>query len=149
MCKHNAWNTQSRFLLWSLPVDSNTPVSCVSCDIHIKSWCGHDGVSDDTILLFFPAWFQNVHFNCIVNDSLYYYIDIGTMWHFALLDFTPSQSIGLVLLSALFWCWLSLCVPFIISLIECYFIMMVAATVGKFIAIRFILNCTFGLSVTR
>ena len=23
-----------------------------------KSWCGHDGVLDDMLLLFFPVWFQ-------------------------------------------------------------------------------------------
>ena len=27
-------------------------------DIHTKSWCGHDGVLDDMILLIFPVWFQ-------------------------------------------------------------------------------------------
>ena len=60
----------------------------------------------------------------------------------------PSQSIGLVLGCALFWCWVSLCVPFTHSLLECSFIMMVATIIGIFMAILFILNYTLRLSVT-
>ena len=38
---------------------------------------------------------------------------------------------------AIFCCWLSLCVPLTNSLIECYFIMMVATIIGRFMAILF------------
>ena len=38
-----------------------------------------------------------MHFNCIVQDSLYHNMDIGTMWHCALVSCTPSHSIGLFL----------------------------------------------------
>ena len=62
----------------------------------------------------------------IVQDSLYHYMDIGTMWHCALLSCPPpppppSQSIGLVSWCALFWCGVPLCVPLTISLIKFYF----------------------------
>ena len=36
-------------------------------------------------------------FNCIVQDSFYYDMYKGTMWHSALVSCTQSQSIGLVL----------------------------------------------------
>ena len=39
-------------------------------DIHTKSWYGHDGVLDDTVIL--SCLISNVHFNCIVQDSLYH-----------------------------------------------------------------------------
>ena len=35
---------------------------------------------------------SNVHFNCIIQDSLYHNMDVGTMWHCALVSCTPSQS---------------------------------------------------------
>ena len=54
---------------------------------------------------------------------------------------------------ALFWCWVSLCVPFTISLLEFYFvmifIMIVMTIVGIFMANLFILNGTFRLSELR
>ena len=68
---------------------------------------------------------SNVYFNCIVQDSLYHDMDIGTMCHCALVSCTPSQSIGVVLGYVLFWCWVSLGVHFTNSLIEFYFIMIV------------------------
>ena len=37
-----------------------------------------------------------VYFNCIVHDSLYYNMDIGAIWHCALVSRIPSQSIGLL-----------------------------------------------------
>ena len=33
---------------------------------------------------------SNVYFNCIVQDSLYHNMDIGTMWHCAFIGCTPS-----------------------------------------------------------
>ena len=50
---------------------------------------------------------------------------------------------------ALFWCWVSLHAPFTDSLIGCYFIIMGATINGIFMAILFMLNYTFMLSVTR
>ena len=75
---------------------------------------------------------SNVHFNCIVQFSLYHNIDIGTMWHCALASCSPSQSIGVVI------GWLGvvlvlsvICAPFTISLIDFQFIMVFIMTVGS------------------
>ena len=80
-------------------------------------------------------------------------MDIGTLWHCALVSCTPSQYIGLVLGCALVWCLVSLCAPFTISLIELYFIMIfimrVVTIIGIFMAIVIILNCMFRLIVTK
>ena len=90
------------------------------------------------------------YFNCVVQDSLYHNMYIGTMWHCALVSRTRSQSIGLVLGCVLFWCWVSLCVPFTNPLIECYFFMMIATIIWIFfMAILLIVIYTSGLSVTR
>ena len=89
----------------------------------------------------------NVYFNCKFRYSWYYDMDIDTMWHCALISW--PQSIALVLWCALFWCWVSICVPFTNSLIQCYFIMIVATIIGICMAILFILNYIFELSVAR
>ena len=52
------------------------------------------------ITLCWMIWFSflfvsNVYFNCIVQDSLYYNMDIGTMWHYALISCTAPQYIEL------------------------------------------------------
>ena len=47
------------------------------------------------------------NFNCRVQDSLYYDMFIGIMWHCALVSCSRSQSIGLVLGCALSWYWMS------------------------------------------
>ena len=60
----------------------------------------------------------------------------------------PSQSKALFLGCALFGCWVSLGVLVTNSLIECYFIMIIATIIGIFVAILFYLNYTFGLSLT-
>ena len=72
-----------------------------------------------------PLWRHrdDVHFNCIVQHSLYHKMDIGTMILCTLVSSSPSQSIELVFGCALFWCWLSLSAPVTISLIESYFFM--------------------------
>ena len=49
---------------------------------------------------------------------------------------------------ALFWCWVSLCVPYTNSLMKFYFIMIVVIIIEIVIAILFILNYTFRLSTT-
>ena len=71
----------------------------------------------------------------------------------ALVSCTPSQYIGLAFVCALFWCWVSLCGPFNNLLIEFYFIMIFimifVAIIGIFMAILFILDYTFRLSVTK
>ena len=51
-------------------------------------------------------------FHCIIHDSLYHFMDISAMWHCAFVSCTPSQSTGLALGCALFWCSVSSCVPF-------------------------------------
>ena len=51
--------------------------------------------------------------------------------------------------AVLFWCWVSLCFLFTNSFIECYFIVMVATTIGLFMFILFILNYTFRFSESR
>ena len=87
-------------------------------------------------------------FSCIVQYSLYHNMDIGTMWHCTLVSSTPSQSMGLVLGCALFWCWVSLGAPVTISLIYFYFIMIfimiVVTIIGIFMAIDYFLNNTLG-----
>ena len=50
---------------------------------------------------------SSVHFSCTVQYSLYHNMDVGTIWHCTLVSNTPSQSKGLVLGCALFWCWVS------------------------------------------
>ena len=91
----------------------------------------------------------NVYINCVVQDFLYFNVDIVTMWHCALVRCTQSQSIELVFGGALFWCWLLLYFSFTNYSIECYFIMMVATTIGIFMSILFILTYTLKLSDTR
>ena len=56
----------------------------------------------DTVIL--SCLVSNVYFNCIVQDSLYHDMDIGTIWHCALVSCTPSQSIERVFGCALVWC---------------------------------------------
>ena len=63
-------------------------------DIHTKSWCDNAGWYDIVIV---SCLVSNVHFNCIAQHTLYHNIGIGTMWHFALVSSTVSQSIGLFL----------------------------------------------------
>ena len=65
------------------------------------------------------------------------------MWHCPLVICTPLQSIGLVVVRALFWCWVSLCDPFTIS--SWWF----ATIIGIVMAILLILIYIFGLSVTN
>ena len=50
----------------------------------------------------------------------------------ALVTCTPPHSIGLVLGCALFWCWVSLCSPFTISLIEFFLCLCKCATLWMF-----------------
>ena len=85
----------------------------------------------------------------LIHDATIRSMYVGTMWHCALVSCTPSQCLGLIFGWVLFWCLVSLCVPFINSLIECYFIMMVATIIGTFMAILSILIYTVGLFVTR
>ena len=43
-------------------------------------WCGHDGVLDDMILLFFPVWFVIVHWSAAPHHSKeFYFITIFIM----------------------------------------------------------------------
>ena len=116
-------------------------------------WCDHDGVLNDMILLFFPVLFQMYISINMVRGFLYRNMDIGTMWHWALVSCTPSHVYRTVLGGVLFWCCVSLCAPSTISLLEFYFIMifiMIVVTIIEiFMAILFILNYTFWLSVTK
>ena len=104
----------------------------------------------DTVIV--SCLVSNVHFSCIVQDSLYHTMGIGTMWHCALASCASLQSIGLFFGCALFWCWMSLCAHFTISSTEFYFIMifiMIIVTITEiFMANLFILNYTFRLFVT-
>ena len=75
--------------------------------------------------IFLSALVSIVYCSCIVQDSLYHDMDIGTTWHCALVSSTPSKSLGLVFGCTLFWCWASLCVPFTNSLIECYLLFVI------------------------
>ena len=65
-----------------------------------------------------------------VRFVIYYNFDTGTMWHWAFVSCSPSQTVRLFFWCALSWRWVSLCVPFTNSLIEGYFIMVVATIVG-------------------
>ena len=91
-------------------------------------------------MLFFPA--SMVYFNCILQDYLYYNMDRGTMIHCALDSCTPSQSKW----CALFWCWVSLCVLFTNSFIECYFI--ISTTIFRILC-PFYSFCTTHLSFPK
>ena len=86
--------------------------------MHTQSWCGYAGVLDDLILSGFKCTFS-----CIIQYSLYHNMDIGTMWHCALVSYTPSQSIGLVFVCALF-------------------IVIVLTVIGIFMTINYFLNYT-------
>ena len=96
------------------------------------------------MLLYFPTWFQMY---CRVHVFLYHNTDAGTMWYCAFVSCTPSQYIGLVFGCALFCCWESLCVLY-------YFLCRVlfhhdsCDFIRCFVAILFILNYMFWLSVT-
>ena len=105
----------------------------------------------DTVIL--SCLVSNVHFISIFQDSLHHHMDRGTMWHSALVSCIPSKSLGPVWECAVFWCWVSLCAPFAISVIAFYFIMIfimiVVAVIAIFITIPFILNNTFRLSINK
>ena len=49
----------------------------------------------DIVIIF--CLVSNVYFNFIVQDSLYHNMDIGIVWHCALVSCTSSKSTGLVL----------------------------------------------------
>ena len=70
----------------------------------------------DTVII--SCFISNVHFNCIVQNSLYPYMDNGIMLHCALVGCTQSQSIEVVFGCGLFWCWVSLGTPYIHTLIK-------------------------------
>ena len=63
----------------------------------------------DTVII--SCLVSNVPFKRKIQYSLYHNMDICTMWHCALVSYTSSQSIGLVWVCALLWCWVSLGVP--------------------------------------
>ena len=86
--------------------------------------------SCDTVII--SSLVSIAFFNCIVQNSLYHNMDICTFWHYALVSCNTSQSIGLVFGCALFWRWVSLCVPCTYSLIEGYFIVTIATIIGIF-----------------
>ena len=89
------------------------------------------------------------NFKCIIHDSIYYNMDIGTMWYCMMVSCTPSQSIGLFFGCALFWCLMSLCVAFTNSLIACYSTIIVATIIGVLYLSLFILTDAFRLSEHR
>ena len=89
-------------------------------------------------------------FNGIVQVSLYHDMYTCTIRYCALVNCTPSQSVGLFFKCALFQCWVSLCIPFTNSLIYRYFIMIVAIIIIEIsMAILLILISIFRLSATR
>ena len=100
-----------------------------------------------------PALMWSIHIKVLIQNYLYRIMDISIMWHYALVSCTPLQSIGLGFGCTLFWCWVLLCAPFIISLIEFFFIMifiMIVVTVnGNSMVILFILNHMFRFSTTN
>ena len=71
---------------------------------------------------------------------------INTIWHCGLVSYIPSQYIGEIFECALFYCCVC-CVPFTNSLIYFNFNTIVVAIRGFFIAIRYISNYMFRLSV--
>ena len=78
--------------------------------------------------------------------SWYHNIGICSKWN-ALLSCTQLQSTGLAFGCALFWCWVSLCVPFTNSLTACYSII-IQLLLGCLCPRLFILFYTFWLSET-
>ena len=107
-------------------------------------WCA--GLYDTVILsclvqMYFP----------IVQFRIPYII----LWIYVpccIVHWSAAWCIGLGFGYVSFWCCVS-CAPFTIFLIDCYFIMVfiiiVVTNIGIFVAILFILNYTFRLSVTK
>ena len=92
-------------------------------------------------VMYFSWWYtfvilscldSNVYFICIFQGCIYYHMEIYTMRPCALVSCAPSQSIGLVLGCALFWCWVSLCVLFTNSLLEFYWLRLLLACLWPF-----------------
>ena len=79
--------------------------------------------------------FSNVYFSCIVHASLCHYMNIGTVWHCALVSCTSSKSIELLL--AVHCSGVSLGAPVTVFLIEFYFIiifsLIVVTIIGYFL----------------
>ena len=113
---------------------------CVCVCVYQKLCVGYD-----TVIL--SCLVSNVYFNCIVQNSLYQNMDIGTMWHCVLFSCTPS------FWYALFRYWVFLCAPFIISFVEFYFIiifiMIVKAIMRGFYGHFFNFNYIFRLFVSK
>ena len=65
----------------------------------------------------------------------------------------PITVYRIVLGCALFWCWVSLCAPFTLSLIDLYFVMIfiviIVTIIAIFIANILIFNYTFRFSVSK
>ena len=89
------------------------------------------------IMLFFPDWFQ---FYILLVSMIRIRICVPCMWHCSLASCTLLQFI-----KEFFGCWVSMCVPFINSLIACYSITMVGTIIGIFMSIAI----HFDLSETR
>ena len=84
----NHWIAQGHALVW--------PCWCVG-------W-------NNTVII---SWLvSNVHFNCIIQYSLYHNRDIGTMWHCALVSCTPYHRL---------WDCFGVCVFLVLSVIMCSF----------------------------
>ena len=62
----------------------------------------------DIYVIILPCMVSTASFNW-VQHSLYFGMDKATKWYCALVSCTPSKST--VSGCAMFWCWLSLCVP--------------------------------------
>ena len=93
----------------------------------------------------FLPWFKCI-FQLYSSGFSTHNMNIGTIWHCASVSCDLPRSIGLILGCVLFRCWMSLCVPFINSLIKFYSVVIVVTIIGIFTAIIFILNYTFRLS---
>ena len=88
--------------------------------------------------------------NCIVQDSLYYDMVIGSKWNCVLGSCTPSQSIRLFFGDV--GCSFVEChyvFLFTNSFIKCCFVMMVITNIEILVTILLISNYTFRLSLTR
>ena len=116
-------------------------------DIHITSWCGHDGLLDNMILLLFPAWFHMYIFH--LYSSEFSISQYGYRYHVSScigqLHLITVHRTGLG--CVLFWCWVSLCTLVTNSLIEFYFMMILVTIIGIFMTIPFILNNMLKLSL--
>ena len=112
-----------------------------------------DGVAMTVCWMLWYSYSFLPGFKCIFQlySSRFYISWYGYRYHVTLCigQLHPITVYKTVFVCALFWCWVSSCIPFTNSLIEFYFIKIIGTVIGIFMAIIFILNLTLRLSMTK